>query len=92
MAGSDENSSKDMSTAVYHLDEIKEATKWGSVVVVHHTTKDGKTVRGSSVLESAADTIYQIEPAKAGLTLTRTKRKDGPTPDMHRLRLVLIAL
>lgn len=87
MPGGDENSAKDMSTAVAHLDEIKDATDGGTVLVIHHTGKDGKTVRGSSVLEAAADVVYQVESDPGGFKLRRTKRKDGPTPDQLLLRL-----
>jgi hypothetical protein len=87
MPGADENSAQDMSTAVLAIDKLKAATNGGTVLAVHHTGKDKVTVRGSSVLEAAADTVYQIEGDPSLMRLTRTKRKDGPTDDMHQLSL-----
>jgi hypothetical protein len=87
MPGADENSAKDMSTAVVGLERIKEATNGGLVLAVHHTGKDKTTVRGSSVLEGACDTVYQVEGDPSYMKLTRTKRKDGPTFDQVNLRL-----
>jgi hypothetical protein len=87
MPGADENSAKDMSSAVVALDRIKDATNGGMVLAVHHTGKDKTTVRGSSVLEGACDTVYQVEGDASYMKLTRTKRKDGPLFDQVSLRL-----
>lgn len=87
--GLDENSAKDMGHCVDDFHRMKDAmsTVGGSVLVVHHTGKDGKTVRGSSSLEGGVDTVYQIEGDSQAMHLKRTKRKDGPTPDSHHLKL-----
>ena len=85
--GLDENSAKDAGLIVRDLDRIRDATNGGTVLVVHHTGKDGKTVRGSSAFEAAMDTVYQIEGDPQLMKLRRTKRKDGPTPDNLSLRL-----
>lgn len=88
MTGADENSAKDMSTAVANMDLIRTAGTGRTVLVVHHTGKDRTTMRGSSALEGAADTVYQVETSEAGgIRLARTKRKDGPLDDVVRLRL-----
>lgn len=98
MPGADENSAKDMSMAVKHLDWIKHARTEATgadaddaggtcVLVVHHTGKDKTTVRGSSVLEASADTVYQLEGDGVLLKLQRTKRKDGPRDDEHTLSI-----
>jgi KaiC/GvpD/RAD55 family RecA-like ATPase len=87
MAGADENAARDMSVAVRNLDRIRNAGSATTVVAVHHTGKDRSTVRGSSVLESAADTVYAIEGDGRTVELSRTKRKDGPRDDKHRLVL-----
>lgn len=84
MAGADENSAKDMSMAVRNLDRIKNARTDGGgvcVLAVHHTGKDRTTIRGSSVLEAAADTVYQVEGDGKLMKVSRTKRKDGPRED-----------
>lgn len=95
MPGADENSAADMSKVVQHLDVIKEARKdehgddYGGtcVLVVHHTGKDRTTIRGSSVLEGAADTVYQVDGDGQSMRLQRTKRKDGPRDDLHQLAI-----
>lgn len=95
LAGADENAAKDMSEAVRSLDRIKNArldeqgVDGGGVcvLVVHHTGKDRTTVRGSSVLEAAADVVYQVEGDGQFIRLQRTKRKDGPRDDEHTLSI-----
>jgi predicted ATP-dependent serine protease len=98
MPGADENSAKDMSMAVKHLDWIKTVREQVAgpdgddgggtcVLVVHHTGKDRTTVRGSSVLEASADTVYTIEGDGVLVRLQRTKRKDGPRDDEHTLSI-----
>jgi AAA domain/Bifunctional DNA primase/polymerase, N-terminal len=92
MVGADENSAQDCGVVVHSMNLIREATPDGLGVVlgVHHTGKDGKTFRGSSVFEAGADTIYAVTPDCEGsqvVTLEREKRKDGPTGDHHMLCL-----
>ena len=53
------------------------------VLGVHHAGKDGKTLRGSSAFEGAADTVYFSSRDGAVITLAREKRKDGPENDHH---------
>jgi hypothetical protein len=69
-------------------EQVKRATESGTVLLVHHTGKDKTTVRGSSALEAAMDTVYATEGDPLNLRLRRTKRKDGPMEDTHQLRLV----
>jgi KaiC/GvpD/RAD55 family RecA-like ATPase len=80
--GADENNSKDMGRAVYGLDRLKEAFN-AFVLVIHHTTKNGGSERGSSALRGAADVMIECVKAhsKNGLavTLECSKMKDcGP--------------
>jgi len=86
--GLDENSAKDMGVFIDAAEQIKRATGSGTVLLVHHTGKDKQTVRGSSALEAAMDTVYTTEGDPLNLRLRRTKRKDGPMEDTHQLRLV----
>jgi hypothetical protein len=88
MVGGDENSAKDMGLAIRALDMVRTATVDGTVLGLHHTGKDKATVRGSSALEAACDTIYLAEGSAELISLTRTKRKDGPLADIHTLRLL----
>lgn len=86
IAGADENSAKDMSTAVASLYQIQEATRGGTVIGVHHTGKDKTTIRGSSSLEAGVDTVYLTEGDPENLKVSRTKRKDGPREDVLNLQ------
>jgi hypothetical protein len=81
MPGADENSARDMSTAVENLGKLREATGDGIVVVAHHTPRAGDNPRGSTVLEGAMDAMYLAEGDHRQVTLKRTKRKDGPQDD-----------
>ena len=92
MVGADENSAKDCGLVVDALTRLREHTPGGRGVVlaVHHTGKDGKTFRGSSVFEAGADTVYAVTADGGVITLDREKRKDGPQLDRHELRLELI--
>ncbi len=86
IVGSDENSAKDMGEAVDAADRLRRWTG-ATVLLVHHTGKDKATVRGSSALEAGVDTAYAVESDGLLMSLKRTKRKDGPQVDEHRLRL-----
>ena len=91
MVGADENSAKDCGVVVDNLIRLRESTPdgRGTILGVHHTGKDGKTFRGSSVFEAGADTVYSVtqDADDQAIILDREKRKDGPIVDIHRLRL-----
>jgi hypothetical protein len=55
----DENSAQSMNAYVEKLDLIRAAT-WAHVAVVHHSTKEGSSSRGSGALVGAADLIVKI--------------------------------
>lgn len=92
MVGADENSAKDCGLVVDRLTMLRERTPAGrgAVLAVHHTGKDGKTFRGSSVFEAGADTVYAVSADGGTTVLEREKRKDGPQDDRHELRLDLV--
>jgi len=87
MVGADENSAKDCGLVVDNLTRLREHTPEarGVVLGAHHTGKDGKTFRGSSVFEAGADTVYSVNVDGAVIILDREKRKDGPQHDSHDL-------
>lgn len=89
MVGADENSAKDCGVVVDAMTRVLACTPSGRGVVlgVHHAGKDGKTFRGSSVFEAAADTVYFAgrDDDAAAVTLKREKRKDGPEHDARQL-------
>jgi AAA domain len=89
--GLDENSSRDMGLAVTALYALRDAAgPTGVIGAVHHTGKNRSGARGSSALESGVDTVYETDGTSALVSLTRTKRKDGPRQDSMSLRLKLI--
>jgi hypothetical protein len=85
MVGADENSAKDCGVVVDAMVKLLGSTPGGRGVTlgVHHAGKDGKTLRGSSAFEGAADTVYFTSRDGAVITLDREKRKDGPEADRH---------
>lgn len=89
MVGADENSAKDCGIVVDAMTRLLGHTPEGRGVVlgVHHSGKDGKTFRGSSVFEAGADTVYSTVRDGAVIVLNREKRKDGPEYDRHELKL-----
>jgi hypothetical protein len=89
MVGADENSAKDCGMVVDAMVRLLACTPGGRGVLlgVHHAGKDGKTLRGSSVFEGAADTVYYTSRDNGVIVLEREKRKDGPECDRHELRL-----
>jgi hypothetical protein len=74
MAGTDfkENDSTDMSAVV---DGLSKLMTMGTVVLVHHTDKQGSTMKGSYVLDCAAETAIRVTKTKVGVTLTLEHRE-----------------
>ncbi|WP_049807045.1 AAA family ATPase [Pseudofrankia inefficax] len=91
IVGADENSARDVGIAVDALELVRRATDDTAVLLVHHTGKDRSTVRGSSALEAAVDTVYGVDGDAALIKMTRSKRKEGPREDELTLRLVASA-
>jgi hypothetical protein len=87
LVGGDEDKARDMGVAVDALYKVRNATRDGTVAVLHHTGKDKVTTRGSSALEAGVDTVYATEGGAERVTLTRMKRKDGPVEDKLDLTL-----
>lgn len=94
MVGAEENSAKDVGVVVDAMNTLRQATPGtgrGVILGLHHAGKDGKTLRGSSAFESAADTVYFASRDEDNVvTVQREKRRDGPEHDLHTLRLDLI--
>lgn len=87
IVGADENSAQDMGVVVDVLYQLRDATPGGTVLVVHHTGKDKRTVRGSSALEAGLDTVYVVTKEGEEVTVSRTKAKDRVLEDEHRLTI-----
>jgi hypothetical protein len=89
IAGADENTQKDMSTAVDHAGRLKTALNT-TVGMVHHGTKGTGSLRGSSVLDGALDTIIRITASEQAVTVHNEKQKDGAEfPDMAFRRVIV---
>lgn len=87
--GLDENSAKDMGIIIDAATQLRNHTDRGAIVLIHHTGKNGTTIRGSSALEAGVDTVYAARtPSKPHLILERRKRKDGPEVDVVHLEAV----
>lgn len=74
--GNDENSSRDAGLVIQALDYLK--TELGcSVIVVHHTGKEGTSERGSSAFRGAVDALFKVVSNEKGSELTAEKVKDA---------------
>jgi len=77
--GADENNARDMGQVVAGFDELKRQTG-ATVLVIHHTRKDGLSERGSSALRGAADVMITCEARGTafgqGVLLKCAKMKD----------------
>ncbi|OBG20582.1 AAA family ATPase [Mycobacterium sp. 852002-51057_SCH5723018] len=89
MVGADENSARDVGIVVDAMTWLLARTpaSRGVVLGLHHTGKDGKTLRGSSAFEGAVDTVYLTERDGGVIVLDREKRRDGPENDRHELEI-----
>lgn len=76
--GGEENSAKDMGLAIAAADKIRHATG-GSVLLVHHTRKDGDVERGSIALRGGVDTMLSLKEEDSHYVLTCEKQKDADT-------------
>jgi hypothetical protein len=85
--GAEENSAKDMGMLVDAVDQIREATR-ACVLLVHHESRAGENMRGSTALEGAATTIIRVTKDGPHMRLDCTKQKDGAEFDPMLLRLV----
>lgn len=58
-----------------------------AVLLVHHTTKDGNSYRGSSTIEAAVDVMLMLALKDGVITLTafKTRETDKPTPEYYRI-------
>ena len=84
--GADENSAKDMGQVVDGFETLKRETG-ASILVIHHTRKDGGSERGSSSLRGACDVMIGCEAMDADglskLVLKCEKMKDDePFPEI----------
>lgn len=91
--GGDENSSKDMGLFIAHCDQLREAFPGATVLIIHHTGKNGSLgMRGSSALNGAADCVFKLVGGGVVKTLKCEKQKDAEPFDDILLSLKQVAL
>jgi hypothetical protein len=88
--GADENSSRDMGLLLEAVDRVRRGTN-AHQLILHHTTKDGATERGSGALRGAVDTLMKLTAADDLLTLTCEKQRDAEPFRPVSLRRVTVA-
>ncbi len=71
----DENQQEDMGNFIKGLDLLRESHD-ATVLVVHHTSKEGFDERGSSAFRGACDTMMFASKEENDITLKCTKQKD----------------
>lgn len=82
--GIDENSSKDMQPVLNRLRTRLIEELGCAILLIHHTTKDGKTFRGSSALRGNVANMYYLHQDEGLVTLKSDKQRDSePAPDRH---------
>lgn len=90
--GIDENSAKEMGQIISNCDLLRQRFDC-AVLLVHHSTKGGlsaPTLRGSSALNGAADTVVSVKKDEADPSLTLVgceKQKDYAPFPLMRFRL-----
>ena len=89
MIGGDENTQRDMGLFVAACDLIRIATG-GTVLVLHHTGRNGNHERGSTVLRGASDQVISVEDDDGLIRLTCEKSKDSSGFPMRAMRRVIV--
>jgi RecA-family ATPase len=91
----EENSATDMSAFIRGCDAIKHHTGCG-LLAIHHAGKDASrginSMRGSSALAGAADTVLAVGKSENIVALSMEKQKDSDPMDKVTFEMVSIAL
>jgi hypothetical protein len=91
MVGGEENSAKDTGLVISAVDRIRQETG-AAVLLIHHTGKSGKALRGSTALPGAADVLMFVKTNGDRATLTCEKMKDGEPFSRMTLRKEVVDL
>lgn len=86
VSGSADGNSSEMGAVIDSLDQIKQATDAGSVLLIAHTDKGDNDSRGYSGIEDDADFVWHAVRDGDRLALELTKMKDGPDGQVHHLQ------
>ena len=91
----EENSATDMSAFIRGCDAVKHHTGCG-LLAIHHAGKDASrgmnSMRGSSALAGAADTVLAVGKSENIVALSMDKQKDAEPMDKMTFEMVSIAL
>lgn len=93
--GGDENSASDIGNFIRHVDNHLRHKWKATVLIVHHSGKDGdRGARGSSALKGAADAEYEVSRNDDDkiIRLTPRKMKDAEEPPPLAFELVAVSL
>lgn len=85
--GADENSARDMGVITHNARRIVDELG-ATVLLIHHTGKNGATERGSSRLRSDCDVMMEIEDRDPSLMLTCNKMRDSNRFEPINLQLI----
>lgn len=88
--GGEENSARDMGRVLDAAYSLSGALGC-SVLIIHHTTKDGSAYRGSSALLGGVDWAAELKRSGNKTTLTCTKQKDAEHFNEREFELVPVA-
>jgi hypothetical protein len=87
--GADENSAQDMGRLIERCDQLKKLGG-GTVLLVHHSTKEGSVARGSGSLRNAVDVEMEMKHEGTRTIVYNRKQKDAAEFDPIPLHLVVI--
>ena len=82
MSGGSENDTEDMSRVFELAELLRSELSGATILIIHHTTKDGLNYRGSSVISGSADGLIQAVSKDLTITLSCHGYKDAP-PSTH---------
>jgi|TARA_R100000008_G_scaffold29984_1_gene16613 RecA-family ATPase len=75
--GANENLQQDMGQVISMVDTLRQNFNC-AILAVHHDTKSGESMRGSSVIRASADTTIQLaSKGESFIEMTCTKQKDA---------------
>ena len=89
--GIDENSSKDVQPVLNRIREYFIERLGCAVLLIHHTTKDGKSFRGSSALRGNVANMYYLVQDDELIILRSDKQRDSEADNDRFYRLVKFA-
>jgi AAA domain len=77
MSGGNESDTKDMNIVLEQLEIFRMALGGAAILLIHHTTKDGLSYRGSSTIHGGMDGMIDVKADGLQITLTSAGFKDA---------------